>query len=144
MSRMALSSHLTRRSLLVATAAATAATQIHGPQSTLARSFASRQATPTPASGVWTDAASIPNNVASDASPRFRAVADAVKAAMAANGVPGTALGILMDGDRPVWDVLGVNLRLEMQSGSRGSARGGDRPARNVRDPKSIPVITGR
>ena len=99
MSRMALSSHLTRRSLLVATAAATAAAQIHGPQSTLARSSASRQATPAPASRVWTDAASIPNNVASDASPRFRAVADAVKAAMAANGVPGTALGILMDGE---------------------------------------------
>ena len=99
MSRMALSSHLTRRSLLVATAAATAAAQIHGPQSTFARSFASRQATPAPASGVWPDAASIPNNVAADASPRFRAVADAVKAAMAANGVPGTALGILMDGE---------------------------------------------
>ena len=98
MSRMALSSHLTRRSLLIATAAATAAAQIHGPQSTLAHPSASRQATPTP-TNVWPDAASIPNNVAADASPRFRAVADAVKAAMAANGVPGTALGILMDGE---------------------------------------------
>src|SRR6478735_2093554 len=93
MNRMPLSSHLTRRSLLVATATATAAVQMHGPRSMLA---AAQQATPV---SVWPDASSIPNNVAADASPRFRAVADAVRTAMAANGVPGTALGILMDGE---------------------------------------------
>ena len=40
----------------------------------------------------------IPNTIASDASPRFRAVADALLAAMPANGTPGAALGILADG----------------------------------------------
>ena len=47
---------------------------------------------------VATPAAPIPNTVASDASPRFRAVADALLAAMPANGTPGAALGILADG----------------------------------------------
>ena len=46
----------------------------------------------------WPDAESIPTTFTSDPSPQFKAVADALKAAMAKNGVPGTALGILMDG----------------------------------------------
>jgi len=53
------------------------------------------QATPT---ATWPDAESIPTTFTSDPSPQFKAVADALKAAMAQNGVPGTALGILMDG----------------------------------------------
>jgi CubicO group peptidase (beta-lactamase class C family) len=42
--------------------------------------------------------AALPTTLAPDASPRFRAVADAFMAALAASGAPGGALGILADG----------------------------------------------
>jgi CubicO group peptidase (beta-lactamase class C family) len=86
--------HFSRRRLLAATAAATAATTLRTPWTTLARPAIAMQA----AAGLWTDAAAIPTTVAADASPRFRAVADALTQAMVAHGIPGTALGILMDG----------------------------------------------
>jgi hypothetical protein len=91
-----LSPRLSRRRLLAATAAATAMAPIRGPWTTLARSSAMKQAAPT---GPWPDATAIPAKLAADASPRFRAVADAVRDAMVEHGIPGTALGILMDGE---------------------------------------------
>jgi len=45
-----------------------------------------------------TSGATMPNTLAPDASPRFRAVATRVMAAMAAAKVPGVSLGILADG----------------------------------------------
>ena len=83
---------LTRRRLIAASAATAAAASISRP---LERRATAHDATPI---APWPDAESIPTNLAADASPKFKAVADAVRAAMAANGVPGTALGILMDG----------------------------------------------
>lgn len=84
----ALAPRLTRRRLLTASAVTAAAASISRP-------LKAQEATPVVP---WPDAESIPTNLAADASPRFRAVAEAVQVAMAANGVPGTALGILMDG----------------------------------------------
>lgn len=90
-----LSSRLSRRRLLATTAAATVLTPIGGSSTAFARPSAAMKASP---AQPWSDAAEIPTNVADDASPRFRAVADAVRIAMVAHGVPGMALGILMDG----------------------------------------------
>jgi CubicO group peptidase (beta-lactamase class C family) len=52
-------------------------------------------------------AAAVPHTVAPDASPRFRAVAERLLAAMAEHQVPGAALGILADG-REEHAVFGV------------------------------------
>ncbi|MCC6315733.1 MAG: beta-lactamase family protein [Thermomicrobiales bacterium] len=87
------SSHVSRRRLLAAVTAATT--------SRVAGRMAAAQ---TPAAGAaavtgpWRDAAAIPATLPDDASPRFRAVADALIQAMAKHGVPGAALGIRMDG----------------------------------------------
>jgi CubicO group peptidase (beta-lactamase class C family) len=53
------------------------------------------------------EAAAMPHTVAPDASPRFRAVAERLLAAMAEHQVPGAALGILADG-REEHAVFGV------------------------------------
>ena len=53
------------------------------------------------------EAATIPHTIAPDASPRFRAVAERLLAAMAEHQVPGAALGILADG-REEHAVFGV------------------------------------
>ena len=45
-----------------------------------------------------TPGTTMPNTLATDASPRFRAVAEALMAAMITTGTPGAALGILADG----------------------------------------------
>jgi CubicO group peptidase (beta-lactamase class C family) len=83
---------LSRRRFLAATAAAAALSPLGSPWST----FAAKQ---TPAAQPWSAAEEIPATMEADASPRFRAVADAVRDAMVEYGIPGTALGILMDGE---------------------------------------------
>ncbi len=88
------SARLSRRHFLAAAVAATALAPYGRPLTT----FAAKQAQATPA-GPWSEAAEIPTTVDEDASPQFRAVADAVMSAMAEHGVPGTALGILMNGE---------------------------------------------
>jgi CubicO group peptidase (beta-lactamase class C family) len=55
-------------------------------------------ATPAAAAGPWHDTTEVPTTLAADASPRFRAVADALTQAMVKHGIPGVALGVLMDG----------------------------------------------
>jgi len=88
-------SRLSRRRLLAATAAASTSL------ATARRFPAAAQtpvATPAAAAGPWHDTMEIPTNLAADASPRFRAVADALTQAMIKHGIPGAALGILMDG----------------------------------------------
>ncbi len=90
------SARLSRRRFIAAATAATALAPHLGPLTAFAQPVAVNQATPAPP---WSDAAEIPATVGADASPRFQAVADAVRSAMAEHGVPGTALGILMDGE---------------------------------------------
>ena len=80
-------SRFTRRQVLAASAATGAALALKRPA--LAQ-------TPVPA--LWPDAASIPTNLAADASPRFRAVAEAAMEAMSSIACPGLALGIFADG----------------------------------------------
>ena len=47
---------------------------------------------------VATPSSALPGTLAADASPEFRAVAEALQAAMTATGTPGAAIGILADG----------------------------------------------
>ncbi len=107
-----------RRRLLAATAAATAAAQVRGPWTTLAHLSAANQAA---ANDLWPDSGSIPTTFTADPSPRFSAVADALKAAMAQHGVPGTALGILMDGkeEHAVFGLADVDAGIEVTPETR-------------------------
>jgi len=91
-----LAHQLSRRRLLAVSAATAAIAPIRRPWTTLANQSTANQATPT---RPWPDVSAIPTTLASNASPRFRAVADAVRNAMAKQGIPGAALGILMDGE---------------------------------------------
>jgi CubicO group peptidase (beta-lactamase class C family) len=59
-------------------------------------------ALPAPPATAAAQPASIPNTVAPDASPRFRAVGDAVMQAMQAAQVPGVSIGIRADGREEV------------------------------------------
>lgn len=93
MSQSSRFSRLTRRRF-VAAAAVSALAANPRPWTVLAQTTA----TPPSSSGPWTDAGAIPGTLAADASPRFRAVAAALTAAMAANGIPGAALGIFANG----------------------------------------------
>lgn len=86
---------LSRRRLLATSAATVAFAATNRPWTALAQS--SGQA-PTPPAGPWKDAETIPATLPTSATSRFRTVAKALTEAMAANGVPGAALGILMDG----------------------------------------------
>jgi CubicO group peptidase (beta-lactamase class C family) len=90
-----LSSRLSRRLVLAATAAA-------GPALAAARFFpAAAQTpvgTPAPTIGPWQSPAAIATTLTADASPRFRAVAAALMQGMVDHAIPGAALGILMDG----------------------------------------------
>src|SRR5215204_3878401 len=58
-------------------------------------------AAPTPTTTPGTGA-TVPINLAADASPAFRAVAEAVTRAMANAQIPGVAIGILADGREEV------------------------------------------
>ncbi len=91
-----LSPRLSRRRLLAATAAATALAPLRGQGWASASPSATLHAA---SNGLWPDAGSIPATFTADPSPRFSEVADALKEAMFQSGVPGTALGILMDGE---------------------------------------------
>lgn len=99
----ALHRHLSRRRMLALAGGATATTLL-GPAS-----IAARQAPEaTPAANTSTIAEfPLPSSLAADASPEFRAVADALVASMRRNLVPGTALGILF-GDREEHATFGV------------------------------------
>jgi CubicO group peptidase (beta-lactamase class C family) len=115
---IARSTRFSRRHLIAATAAATAAAHIHGPWAALARPSAANQAA---SDELWPDAGSIPATLPADPSPQFSAVADALMEAMAQNGVPGTALGILMDGreEHAVFGMADVDNRIEVTPETR-------------------------
>lgn len=98
---------LSRRRALALTAAATAS-------ATAARWVpeVAAQATPIPGDDAGTPVPALathpmPSTLAADASPEFRAVADALVAAMQESGVPGAAVGVLW-GDREEHATFGV------------------------------------
>ena len=98
---------LSRRRALTLTAAATATAAMSRWASPVAA-----QATPIPGDEAATPVPGIathpmPSTLAADASPAFRAVADALVAAMRASGVPGAAVGVLW-GDREEHATFGV------------------------------------
>jgi CubicO group peptidase (beta-lactamase class C family) len=91
---------LSRRRLLSTLAVATSAAL-----------FSPLQDGPRPVSAqspVATPGAMVSNTLAADSSTRFRAVAEALMAAMTATGTPGAALGILADG-REVHATFGMD-----------------------------------
>ncbi len=97
-----------RRALALAASAATTAAAARWTPRTAA------QSTPTPGETAATPVPGLathpmPSTLAADASPRFRAVADALVAAMQAHGVPGAAVGVLWgDGDQEEHATFGV------------------------------------
>jgi CubicO group peptidase (beta-lactamase class C family) len=97
------SDRLTRRRILALAGGAAAATTLR-PAHISARQ--TPEATPVAATPVIADFP-LPSTLAADASPEFKAVADAVVEAMRRNKVPGTALGILF-GDREEHASFGV------------------------------------
>lgn len=94
---------LTRRRLLALAGGATVLAA-SAPGAVAAMQDASAAATPAVATGAGLP---IPSTLAGDASPEFRAVADALVDAMQRNRVPGVALGI-MAGDREEHATFGV------------------------------------
>lgn len=100
---------LTRRRALslAATAAATAAASRWAPRAAAQATPEAAAATPagTPVPAIATHP--MPSTLAADASPAFRAVADALVAAMQATGVPGAAVGVLW-GDQEEHATFGV------------------------------------
>jgi CubicO group peptidase (beta-lactamase class C family) len=79
----------------------------------------------TPA-GPWSHPQAIPTTLATDASVRFRTVADVVMQAMATHGIPGTSLGNFCDGgeehaefgmaDLATGEAVGPNTRFQIGS----------------------------
>ena len=84
------SASVSRRWVLARVAAAVSSTLLAPISSTVGRTLAQP-------SGA-TPVAPLPSTIAADASPEFRAVAEALLAAMRDSGTPGAALGILTDG----------------------------------------------
>lgn len=97
-----------RRALVLAATAATSAAASHWAPRTAAQATPipnESAATPRPASSLARSP--MPSTLAADASPAFRAVADALVAAMQASGVPGAAVGVLW-GEREEHATFGV------------------------------------
>lgn len=100
-----LANRMSRRRLLALAGGASAAAVAANPTGLLAQ-----QSTPAATPGAATPATNVlplPSTLAADASPEFRAVAEALAAAMQQHHIPGAALGILA-GDREEHVTLGI------------------------------------